>query len=423
MIEHVKEKGTPIMNNSFLVMDCTECIWYDVLNSQWIIKHTKEEQINKSISYNVIGVAWNCENNCNDPSMDINGDGTLEKCANMVKGHTYDFEIGEDYVKCTNCPPSPNLCDNQILFGPRVEAIGNVDNPTDYETIALASYKNNLYLFYYKEGTKDIYYKTSIDGKNWNSEIRLTDGEHDGHNYIAPSAGVFNDELYVGYSGEVSNWQIFIKKFDGTSWSDAVKLTINDFNGGSYLATYKGKLYVFYNHYVGDTGNIRYRICNSNCDVLTNWVPEQEATDWGGKHLYPSAIENDGKLYLSYSDDLGIKFHYEIYYKTCDDTNNNGLCEGNEWTDKQRVTYSQGNDWSSRLIFYANRLYMFYHNNPYSDNSKILYKTYDGEWKNECGAAGGEKPNFAAFPAVAIHSGKIILCYIKYDTDWRIVCQ
>jgi len=433
-IEYVKQKGVPMTNDPFLVMDCTECIWYDALESQWIIKHTKEEQINKSISYNVLGVAANCIN-CNNPSMDIDGDGEPEKCANMVKGHTYDFEVGEDYVKCTNCPDSPNSCEYQILFGPRVEV---VDDPSDAESIALASYENILYLFYHKEGTNDIYYKTSIDGKNWNDPEKLTDSAHP---YGYPSVGVFNNELYVAYSGDLgcfgigcSGWEIFIKKFDGTTWTD-VGMLMNDDNldKGSFFATYKGRLYIFYYHgkysilYDKTLSEIRYRVCESNCGLLSNWGPEMKATDWGsaGEHTYPSALEYDGKLYMSYSANVGVAGddRWEIFYKTCDDANGNSLCDDSEWSSYEPVTDNSAIDEHSHLIFYDNRLYIFYHEKSSDDYSRVLYKAYDGGWQRECGAAGGQKPNFAGYPAITIHSDKIKLCYIKYDVDWKIVCQ
>ena len=264
IIELVKEKGAPIKNHSFLVMGCTDCIWYDSLNSQWVIKHRDEEQINKSISYNVLGVAANCFT-CNDPSL------MGVKCANMVKDTTYNFEIGEDYVKCTNCPDSPNLCDYQILFDPRVLV---VNEPVEQRPIELVSYKNNLYLFYNKKGMNEIYYKTSTDGKNWNPEVILTDSAHI---YGFPSAYVFNDDLYVAYSGKIGDFQIFIRKFDGTSWGSAVQLTSSDINYRPYLAAYMGKLYIFYSHSDSIDINIKYRICDNNCDISGNWGSEKEA--------------------------------------------------------------------------------------------------------------------------------------------------
>lgn len=101
----VKEKGGIKQDYSFLVMGCTECIWYDSVNSQWVIQITNEkETTNKPISYRVLGVADGCLT-CDDPK---EGD---KKCANLVKDHTYNFEVGEDYVKCTDCPDSPNLVD------------------------------------------------------------------------------------------------------------------------------------------------------------------------------------------------------------------------------------------------------------------------------------------------------------------------
>jgi hypothetical protein len=410
MIEYVKQKGVPIHNQSFLVMDCTDCIWYDALNSQWIIKHTKEEQINKSISYNVMGVAWNCEN-CNDPTVDN------VKCANMMKGHTYDFEIGEDYVKCTNCPPSPKLCDYQILFSPSVEVVNDLK---DKEPIALASYKNSLYLFYNRSG--DIYYKTSVDGKSWNPEIKLTDSARE---YLNPSAVVFKDDLYVAYSYIVNsgNWQIFLKKFDENGRVDVGQLTSIGWNPNSYLTTYKDKLYVFYQHSDGGSG-IRYRICDDNCDVLANWGGEQTATD-SILHWYPSAIEYDGKLHLTYSDNVNVM--NDVYYKTCDDINNNNICDSNEWTSAVKITDSSVFYGKSQLIVYNNRLYIFYSkatSNVFYEDSRIVYRAYDGEWKNECVAAGGKIPYYADFSTATIHSGNLKLCYMTYDyLNLKIICK
>jgi hypothetical protein len=410
MIEYVKEKGVPIQNESFLVMDCTECIWYDALNSQWIVKHTKEEQINKSISYNVIGVAANCVS-CNDPS--INN----VKCANMVKGHTYDFEIGEDYVKCTNCPFSYNVCNYPVSLSPGVEV---VNDPSDEESIALISYKNTLYLFYHKEGTGDIYYNTSIDGKNWNPGGIVTDGARP---YRNPSLGVFKDDLYVAYSGNAGDWQIFIKKFDGVNWVNAKQLTNKGFNSNSYLTTYKGKLYLFYQHSDGSDNGIRYRTCDSNCDVLANWGSEQKATDslW---HIWPSSIEYDGKLHLIYSD-IGNVIN-DVYYQTCDDTNSNNLCDSNEWVSGGKITDGSAYYGKSHLIVYNNRLYVFYRkatSNAIYEDSKIVYRAYDGGWQKECGAAGGKIPNYADFSTATIHSGNLKLCYLEYDYDWKIICK
>ncbi len=424
MIELVNERGAPVKNHSFMVMGCTECMWYDSLNSKWMITHSKEEPINKSISYQVLGVAANCMS-CDEKIDNVN-------CANMMKDTIYNFEIGTDYVRCTNCPASPNLCENQIFFGSRVDV---VNDPKNEESISLVSYRNTLYLFYHKMNENNIYYRTSIDGKNWNPEILLTDNLH---NYGFPSAGVFNDQLYVAYSGDVgcfglgcSGWEIYIQKFDGTDWTNAIRLTNNnELDGGSYFGVYKNRFYIFYHHgrynLLKDIteSNIRYRICNSNCDVIANWGSEIEATSLEGQHVYPSVIGDD-KIHLSYSANIGTTTdNWEIYYKTCDDTNANSICENNEWSSFQRVTDNPKIDGHSHLIFYKNKIYVFYHEASGMDYSKISYKSYDGEWKNECGAAGGNKPDFAAFPAVSINSGKIILCYTKYDgTNWKIVCQ
>ena len=411
MIELVKERNAPIENHSFLVMGCTECMWYDALNSQWIIKHEKEEQINKSISYNVIGVAANCFS-CNDPEFDVNNDNIKEKCANMIKDHTYNFEVGSDYVKCTNCPSSPNLCDYPIPFSPRVEAVNNLKHE---EPIALVSYKNNLYLFYNRTG--DIYYKTSTDGKNWDPEIKLTDSARQ---YMKPSATVFKDDLYVTYLGMVGDWQIFSKKFNpATGWGDTVQITFSGFHQYSYLTIYKDKLYFFYKN-----DRIRYRICDSNCDNLANWGVEQKATD-GFWHIYPSAVEYDGKLYLTYSDNVNVI--NDIYNQVCEDTDSNNLCDSGEWKDNSRITDSSVYFGTSQLIVYNNRLYVFYPkatSDVIYEDSKIVYRAYDGGWQKECGAAGGKIPNYADFSTATIHSGKVKLCYMTYDaTDWRIVCQ
>jgi len=408
LIELVKERGEPIKDHDFLVMSCTDCIWYDSLNSQWVIKHVNEPRINKSIPYNVIGVAQNCLS-CKEPEInDV-------ECANMVKDHTYHFEIGENYVKCLDCPDSPNLCDYPILFSSRIQVGDDVYDPSwdsdDSEPIALVSYKNTLYLFYHKELTKHIYYKTSADGISWDTETQLTFGTQD-HGF--PSATVFNDELYVGYSEKTPGWEVFLKKFDGTTWTDVGILTDGngDNDGGSYLAVYNGRLYLFFHHHWNH--HIKYKSCSSNCGVQISWGVEQEAVS-SGTNVYPSAIEHDEKLYLSYSKIVG---DWEIYYKSFD---------GSSWSTEERITDTENIDGHSHLIVYDNRLYVFYHETTGSsvndDSGSIFYKAYDGGWQRECGAAGGKKPNLAVFPAPTINSGKLNLCYIKYDGDWKIFCQ
>lgn len=400
----VEKRGTIQRNHSFLVMPCTECMWYDPLNSLWWIQHVDDVPVNKSLSYDVIGVAQNCFK-CDEPSV-----GGI-KCANLMKGETYNFEIGTNYVKCTNCPDSPNVCGYPILFGSRFEVGDDVDivDPTNADRIALVSYQNTLYLFYHKEGTDDIYYKTSADGINWNPEIILTDGAR---TYGWPSVGVFNNELYVGYSGLNGGWEIFVKKFDG-AWSDVGVLTDTNANqdGGSHFAVYGGNLYLFYH---SEGGNIRYKSCGANCGAIANWGGEQVAVS-SGDNTYPSAIEYGGNLYLSYSKDEG---DWEIYYKYFD---------GSSWSAEDRITDTANLDGGSHLIVYDNRLYVFYHETTGlsldTGTGIIFYKAYDGGWQRECGVGGGKKPNFLGLPAPTIRLFELNLCYIKYDGDWKIVCH
>ncbi len=410
-IELVKERDSPVENKSFMVMSCTDCIWYDSLNSQWKIKYKDESEINKSISYNVVGVAANCVS-CNEP----------ENCANMVKDTTYNFEVGEDYVRCTNCPDSPNLCGYSVLFSPRVEVADDLYDPVDEaEPIALVSYRDILYLFYHKEGTDDIYYRTSSDGKSWGPENLLTDGTR---TYGFPSAVVFEDELYVGYSGLNGGWEIFVKKFDGT-WSDVGVLTSTNVgqDGGSYFAVYDGELYLFYHH---EDHHIKYMTCGSNCGAPGSWGAEQEAVP-SGTHVYPSAIEYDGKLHLSYSKQIGLcipdpgifwNCRWSIYYRNFD---------GSSWSAEEEIAVNENNNGNPHLIVYDEKLYVFYHGVEGSSlatgTGKVLYKAYDGGWQKECGAAGGKGATFAAIPAPTWHLHKFNLCFTQYDGDWKIMCQ
>lgn len=417
MIEYVEQKGVPITNKSFQVMQCTDCIWYDPLDSEWVIKHIREEQINKSISYRVVGVAQNCIS-CESPSVDVDGDGEPEKCANMVRGKVYDFTIGEDYVECTNCPLSPNLCENQILFGDKTE----VGDSETGQLISVVSY-NDLFFLFYKD-SEDIYYRTSSDLINWNPAQKLTDKASElpaWGTYDDPAATVYNGELYLAYK---SHMDINAKKCNGnacdtpTGWTDLGKIAPEDDSWANdpFLTVYDTKLHLVYRWSAkfGSGNNIRYTsydgVWSPHIDVISKTT--QATTN-------PSVAGYDGRLYVSYTQSAGTSI-LNIFVKSCE------TCDGTDWSDEISTSSVNEND-HTRLIVYDGILYLFYTDaksiDPPWQFGNIIYRSYDGEWKGICGVVGGKEPNFAAFPSPVVDSDNIYLCYLNYDSGWKIICM
>jgi len=91
LMDFARQKGVTYTNYTFKVIYCTECIWFDPANSRWVIKFVKDKKL--AYRFNVSQVL-DVPTGCSDCGI---------KCTNMTKDMEFNFEIGKDYVKCTNC--------------------------------------------------------------------------------------------------------------------------------------------------------------------------------------------------------------------------------------------------------------------------------------------------------------------------------
>lgn len=129
VVERVKEMGGIDPEYKFKVMYCVDCIWYNATGSRLMIRMRDDViPVPFPIETNFQGIGCNC-NDCNQEG-DINGDGQMEKCANLKSDNIYVFEIAENYVNLTgyvdtegnvhvdgdNIPLSAKPCKNCVNY-------------------------------------------------------------------------------------------------------------------------------------------------------------------------------------------------------------------------------------------------------------------------------------------------------------------
>ncbi len=187
-----------------------------------------------------------------------------------------------------------------------------------------------------------------------------------------PGSVVYNNTLYLVWeSNRDQNKELYLKTFDGTSWSTNLCITENEAeDGGPAVVVYNGLLYLFWHSDRDDSrGDVYYKTYDGE-----QWSEAVAAVENVGAvdDFADVAVYND-KLYLAWTS--GRTGYYDLYYKTFD---------GSSWSADIRLTDDPGPDLHPALEAFDGKLFVQWHSYGYgADSWEILWKTFDGtEWSN-----------------------------------------
>jgi len=173
------------------------------------------------------------------------------------------------------------------------------NNPGVDDHSSLTSYNGKLWLFWTSdmEGSFGIYYMI-FNGSEWSSPCRLAGGLH-------PSSAVFRDKLYVAwYSGAY----VYVKFYDGYSWSEEIPVATEWVMATTGLGVFNDTLYLLYASDRDSNWELYYKTFNGTCwsdNVRVTYNPAKDG--WG--HL----VSYQNRAYLMWQ--RMTDSHTEVFYK------------------------------------------------------------------------------------------------------------
>jgi Periplasmic component of the Tol biopolymer transport system len=181
-----------------------------------------------------------------------------------------------------------------------------------------------------------------------------------------PASTVYNGLLYLVWQSNTQGVdQLYLKTFDGNTWSQASTLTVTQEScGGARLVVYQNLLYLFFHSGTVDSQrDIYYMTSDGN-----HWSTAKPAVQHEGSDDFCGVAVYDGKLYLAWTTDR--TGYFDIYYKTF-----NGVV----WSSEAQITSDPSPDLHPALAAFDGQLFMEWHSYGYNASSwDIFYATFDG---------------------------------------------
>ena len=254
-----------------------------------------------------------------------------------------------------------------------------------------------------------------FDGSSWSDIYEIT-YPADAGNDARPHATIYDDELYVVWAtndptvSDGSDWDIVIRSYDGTAWGSIQEVTMPGDAGGAlidydpHIAEYNGDLYaVWWSEDDITTNGTDADICIRNYDGNT-WSIITELTPHENiDHDYRPILEVfDGSLYA-------IWYTYDLV--NCTDYGNILLrsFDGNNWSDVFQVSSDPFDYLSLRpdAVVYNERLYVIWQH----ATSGIAYASFDGAVWSDTSHCAQQESNIFEFPKVCEYVDKLYVTY------------
>jgi len=197
------------------------------------------------------------------------------------------------------------------------------DNPgkTNKTPAALQTADNKIWIFWVsdKTGNFEICYKTTVDeGLSWSDETQVTNSTSKNLNPTVFQAS--NGTVWLIWTRELSSsiTSLFLKTFNGTTWSDETMITSNNYDQlPSALQAKNGTILVFWTRNSAGDYHLFYKAYNG-----ATWYSEQALTSGTRINIDPTAfVEKDGTIWLFWASSTKTGT-FDIWYKTS--TNNGG---------------------------------------------------------------------------------------------------
>jgi len=214
----------------------------------------------------------------------------------------------------------------------------------------------------YRDGNRNIYLKSSVDGVEWGTPIQVTD---EVSSEKEPSLIQLNNLTYViAYSSDISgNYDIYLKYSHwGGYWSDPVRVT-SDSDDEMQPCLYQrpdGRIFLAYS--VDKPSPVGTSIVLRNGNNIFSFSPPVTATTGLSYNYYPALTEApDGNLSVVFSSDRTGNF--EIWQTTYLNMAN--------FSTPRRITYSVRDNFFPCVFEDVSSMYRV----VYSDDTDTLYLT------------------------------------------------
>jgi hypothetical protein len=204
----------------------------------------------------------------------------------------------------------------------------------------------------------ELFYMT-YDGSSWSNMVRITFDEFPD---VHPDAAVFNNRLYMSWhsmrDGQYA-WDIYIMSFDGISWTSPQRLTTNPgVDDHSSITSYHGKLWLFWTSDMGGPFGIYYMTFDGS-----EWSSPYRLADG----LHPSSAVFRDKLYVAWYS--GAYVYVKVY-------------DGNSWSADVPVA-TQWAMATTGLGVFNDTLFLLYASDR-DGNWEVYYKMFNGaEWSSD----------------------------------------
>ena len=236
-----------------------------------------------------------------------------------------------------------------------------------------------IWLFWSSDrtGNYDIFFKTSNDGgSTWSNETPLTTDLKDDNSPSAVQA--VNGTIAVVWQRRMSssNYDLFYKVFNGSSWTNQIQLTENPSldQVPSIAQTLDGNIWVAWSSYRTGNFEIFYRIYNG-----THWSDPTQRTTSSYIDECPSIVQaRDGTIWIFWAsaEDEGTPTStYDLYYQNSSDN-------GANWSETYQLTTDPDHDrWPSAaqindekiwVAWTTNRLDVYSFDIFYTTSSEII---------------------------------------------------
>lgn len=254
--------------------------------------------------------------------------------------------------------------DGGLSWGADTRLTNTNNSSSELVSVSVSGSVVHLVWLDYRDGNAEIYYKRSTDdGVNWETDLRLTNNTFDSQ---SPSLSVSVQHLHtVWYDNRDGNYEIYYKRSTdgGVSWGADTRLTNN--SGQSWYPSVSisgSSVHVVW--YDGRDGNdeIYYK---RSTDGGVNWGADTRLTNNAALSQRPSVAATGTDVHVLWTD-FRDGSDAEIYFKRSTDG-------GANWETDIRLTNSIGNSYNPSVTVSGSALHIVWYDNR-DGNQEIYYK-------------------------------------------------
>lgn len=254
--------------------------------------------------------------------------------------------------------------DGGLSWGADTRLTNTNNSSSELVSVSVSGSAVHLVWLDYRDGNAEIYYKRSTDnGANWETDLRLTNNTFDSQ---SPSLSVSGQFLYtVWYDNRDGNYEIYCKRSTdgGASWGTDTRLTNN--SGQSWYPSVSvpgSSVHVVW--YDGRDGNDEIYYKRSS-DSGVSWGADMRLTNNTALSQRPSVAAAGTDVHVVWTD-FRDGSDAEIYFKRSTDG-------GANWDTDTRLTNSVGNSYNPSAAVSGSALHLVWYDNR-DGNQEIYYK-------------------------------------------------